>query len=61
MTRFSIRALCTAVSFFLAKQANTNASLPVLGVISGVYVVARSVKITYEPISNIGWMAAITN
>ncbi|MDP6237814.1 MAG: hypothetical protein QF670_04570 [Alphaproteobacteria bacterium] len=50
-----------AVSFFLAKQANTNASVVVLGVMSGVYVVARSVNITYEQISNIGWMAAITN
>jgi|TARA_B100000959_G_scaffold118894_1_gene125017 hypothetical protein len=50
-----------AVSFFLAKQANTNASVVVLGVMSGVYVVARSVNITHEPISNIGWMAAITN
>jgi len=61
VTRLSVRALCVAVSFFLAKQANTNASVVVLGVMSGVYVVARSVNITHEPISNIGWMAAITN
>jgi len=61
VTRLSVRALCAAVSFFLAKQANADVSVPALGVINGVNIVARSVNITHEPISNIGWMAAITS